>query len=398
MSTPVAIGPLPEGWSQVHGPGLVVVAALATGDARLPLLRAVVERGSIDAVAALIVPSSGFAFAAVSLLGPGLALVFDAGLVEIETAGGTRYLAATAPGHWAKDELGAATAVRLGTRYAAPPPTAPVPRPVPEMEPVPMTDPEPARVPEPGPAPAPEPAPRPVPPASDPPRVTRIIERVPWHNGLTPGHTPPHPGRPAPEGPQASAPVTPTHAEPGASHPAAAADVDATVDRSALLGGMSAAPPPGVSVLAVLCPAGHVSPPHVSRCRTCGTAVPRQEPFSTPRPPLGVLRLSTGDVVTLDRGVLVGRTPAVDPAVPPTQRPNVVKVDSPQRDVSRTHVEIVLDGWHVLVRDLGTTNGTTVTLPGRAPQRLPARDLQLIEPGTVVSLADEVTLTFEVGP
>ena len=41
---------------------------------------------------------------------------------------------------------------------------------------------------------------------------------------------------------------------------------------------------------------------------------------------------------------------------------------SPERDVSRNHVEVILEGWHVLIRDLGTTNGTTVD-PARARAR-----------------------------
>ena len=86
-----------------------------------------------------------------------------------------------------------------------------------------------------------------------------------------------------------------------------------------------------------------------------------------PRPPLGVLRLSTGDVVTpRPRRPARPRAPSSAPAWPPHDRPHVVKVPSPERDVSRNHVEVVLEGWHVLVRDLGTTNGTTVTLPRRA--------------------------------
>jgi hypothetical protein len=70
-------------------------------------------------------------------------------------------------------------------------------------------------------------------------------------------------------------------------------------------------------------------------------------------------------------------------------------VPSPERDVSRNHVEVLLEGWHVLVRDLGTTNGTTMALPGEAPVRLRANDQQVLEPGSVVSMADEVSFTFE---
>ena len=114
-----------------------------------------------------------------------------------------------------------------------------------------------------------------------------------------------------------------------------------------------------------------------------------------PRPPLGVLRLSTGDVVTLDRSVLLGRAPRLADGHSAAERPHVVKVPSPERDVSRNHVEVILEGWHVLIRDLGTTNGTTVSLPGESPVRLRANDQQVLEPGSSVSMADEVSFSFE---
>ena len=171
-------------------------------------------------------------------------------------------------------------------------------------------------------------------------------------------------------------------------------DAELTVDRSALL---QAAGGAGPTVMAVLCPSGHASPPHANRCRICGSAVPPQEAFAMPRPPLGVLRLSTGDVVTLDRNVLLGRAPKPALDLAPDAQPHVVKVPSPERDVSRNHVEVLVDGWHVLIRDLGTTNGTTVALPGEAPVRLRAHDELALEPDSVVSMADEVSFTFEVG-
>jgi hypothetical protein len=173
-------------------------------------------------------------------------------------------------------------------------------------------------------------------------------------------------------------------------------DADATVDRSALLAGR-AATASGPTVLAVLCPAGHTSPPHSGVCRLCGREIPAQQPFQTARPPLGLLRLASGDVVQLDRGVLLGRSPKVNAELAAADRPHLVKVSSAQNDISRNHVEIVLEGWHVLIRDLGSTNGTTVALPGQHPVRLRPSDQQVIEPGTVITLADEVSLTYEVG-
>jgi hypothetical protein len=175
-------------------------------------------------------------------------------------------------------------------------------------------------------------------------------------------------------------------------------ETELTVDRSALLEARNAAQNQtfsGPSVLAVLCSAGHPTPPHGDRCRVCGSSIPPQEPFTMPRPPLGVLRLSTGDVVTLDRSVLLGRAPRLGDGLAAHDRPHVVKVPSPERDISRNHVEVILEGWHVLIRDLGTTNGTTVTLPGESPMRLRANDQQVLEAGSRVSMADEVSFTFE---
>ncbi|MGN6302167.1 MAG: FHA domain-containing protein, partial [Angustibacter sp.] len=170
---------------------------------------------------------------------------------------------------------------------------------------------------------------------------------------------------------------------------------EATVDRAALL---AQRPVTGPEVLAVLCPAGHPSPAHATRCRVCGRDVPAQTPYRTPRPPLGVLTLSTGDVVTLDRGVLLGRAPTLAGNASLGERPHVVKVASPDKDISRNHAQFALEGWHVLVSDLGSTNGTTVQLPGQEPVRLRPGDQQSIEPGTVVVLADEVSLVYEVTP
>ena len=137
-------------------------------------------------------------------------------------------------------------------------------------------------------------------------------------------------------------------------------------------------------------------PPHAGRCRTCGREIPPQQPTPIPRPPLGVLRISTGGVVPLDRGVLLGRSPRVNEELAPNQRPHLIRVGGVDRDISRNHAEVVLEGWHVLVRDLGSTNGTTVALPGEEPVRLRPTEDQGIEPGTVITLADEVSLTYEV--
>ena len=156
--------------------------------------------------------------------------------------------------------------------------------------------------------------------------------------------------------------------------------------------------PPDPVVPGVLCPAGHPSPPQARRCRTCDREIAPQQPVPVPRPSLGVLRLSTGGSVPLDRGVLLGRAPRVDEDQEVGARPRVLRVGGPDRDISRNHAEVVLDGWQVLVRDLGSTNGTTVTSPGQQPVRLRPGEPMALEPGAVVSLADEVVLTYDAHP
>ena len=151
----------------------------------------------------------------------------------------------------------------------------------------------------------------------------------------------------------------------------------------------------GVSVQAVACPYGHLGPPYDPYCRICGTAIEDPRAFVAERPPLGLLRLSTGDVVPLDRGVILGRNPrATDEHA--ADRPHLVRLPSPDNDVSRTHVEVRLQDWHVLVLDLGSTNGTTVTNPGRPPIRLRAHEPVPLEPNAEVNLADEIVFRYEV--
>ena len=226
-----------------------------------------------------------------------------------------------------------------------------------------------------------------------------LIESVPWRRGgsnIAPSEEAPAPA-PAPAPCPAPAPTLLTPPDAPAPTPSEAPAVEeATVDRASLPMTATGSIPRGPIVLAVLCPAGHPSPPHAGTCRVCDRQIPPQQPFQTPRPPLGTIRLSTGDVVTLDRGVLLGRAPKVNADLPAAQRPHLVRVVSRDNDISRNHVEIVLEGWHVLVRDLGSTNGTTVTLPGQQAVRLRPSDSQVVEPGTVVGMADEVSFSYEV--
>lgn len=166
-------------------------------------------------------------------------------------------------------------------------------------------------------------------------------------------------------------------------------DGDTTLRPAHLSHGTSA------TVLAVSCPLGHLTAPASPSCRVCHQRVAPQEPRRVQRPALGGLRLPTGEVVPLDRGVILGRKPA--PTEGSTDWPHLVHLPSSHSFVSRRHLQIELDGWDVVARDLDSRGGTTVTPPGQDPQRMRPGDAYVLEPGTVLDLAEVYAVRFETG-
>jgi hypothetical protein len=150
------------------------------------------------------------------------------------------------------------------------------------------------------------------------------------------------------------------------------------------------------TVLAVSCPLGHLTPPASPSCRTCHQRVAPQEPRRVSRPTLGGLRLPTGEVVPLDRGVVLGRRPA--PVEGSGDWPHLVHLPSDHSFVSRMHLQVELDGWDVVARDLDSRGGTTIAPPGRDPERMRPRDAYVLEPGTVLDLAEVYAVRYETGP
>ncbi|MGL3149268.1 FHA domain-containing protein [Microbacterium sp. A82] len=108
----------------------------------------------------------------------------------------------------------------------------------------------------------------------------------------------------------------------------------------------------------------------------------------------GRVRVSTGQQVTLDRTVIIGRKPRSTRASG-ADLPHLVAVESPQQDISRSHLEIRPEGDTVVVVDLHTTNGSTLLRPGVDPLRLHPGEQTLVLSGDVVDLGDGVTVTFE---
>ncbi len=112
------------------------------------------------------------------------------------------------------------------------------------------------------------------------------------------------------------------------------------------------------------------------------------------RPASGRVRLSTGQVVELERPVIIGRRPR-SPRASGAELPTLIAVDSPQGDISRSHVEIRAEGEHVLVTDLATTNGTVLRRGGQEPVRLHPNEPTMVVTGDTIDLGDGVTATFE---
>jgi hypothetical protein len=129
--------------------------------------------------------------------------------------------------------------------------------------------------------------------------------------------------------------------------------------------------------------------------------IPGQQPApSVLATPVARLTFSTGEVVDVDRAVIVGRAPEAR-RFTSTEQPRLVTVASPNQEISSTHLEIRpgagADHGSAVVTDLGSTNGTVLVQPGLAPEDLqPGIAVQLI-PGAIVDLGDGVTIQVGSG-
>ena len=329
--------------------------------------------------------------------------------VEVRAAGGTRVVAAPHVTTWSEDVVEAAehVQVRLRGHDAGAQPSLPVlsavvmasavtvalgsgalatpdaAAPAAAPEPGPATEPEPA----PGPAFVPEPLPVPEPerdadPASD-------YDHLFDHTVLRPVDA-------------AAVRVVEEEAAVGPDESAVRTSAAQTVPLAGLplLPGPPPAPAPAPTPAPAPAPADHDEFDDITVLAAqvpgllAAAQAPAPEPASAPSASRWRLWLATGEVVDVDRTVLVGRAPQAR-RVSGADLPRLVTVASPQQDVSRTHVEVRAEGDELLVTDLGSTNGTLV-LPEHAPaHRLAPGASAAVEDGTTIDLGDGVT--FVVG-
>lgn len=216
------------------------------------------------------------------------------------------------------------------------------------------------------------------------------------------------PSRPAISQPWTPAPAAPApSAQPGwdaqpwqereSSSPQGWGDPDSSMAHDGATMFMPGLASPGASdaavgaglVMASLCVAGHANPPGARRCRLCSAPMDTSSPRLVDRPCLGVLVASTGESIDLLGPVLVGRAPNGGVSDPQAA---LLRVPSPNQDISRTHVRIAPDEWSIEVTDMNSTNGTLVQHPGEEAIRLAPGETVTVEIGAVVDLGDGVKL------
>lgn len=120
-------------------------------------------------------------------------------------------------------------------------------------------------------------------------------------------------------------------------------------------------------------------------------AAPAQ-PAPQRRPPL--LRVSGASPVVLDRSAIIGTRPRLA-RVQPGNVPHLIPVNSPSSEISRSHLELRVEGHSVLAVDLDSTNGTLLLRSGAEPVRLQPHEPNLLVPGDRIDLGDGVVLEFE---
>ena len=151
-----------------------------------------------------------------------------------------------------------------------------------------------------------------------------------------------------------------------------------------------AAPSLGL-VEATMCERGHSNPPGASSCFSCGVSIGAEPNWTViEQPTVGRLVFVDGQVIPIDRRIVIGRKPTVEEG-------HTLAVTIDQAEVSRSHATVTVEGWMVLLTDLGSRNGTYVCPPeSSTPIRLDEGVQHFLEDGTTVHLGGpDASFTFE---
>lgn len=146
------------------------------------------------------------------------------------------------------------------------------------------------------------------------------------------------------------------------------------------------APPAGsVELSGLVCPGGHPNPPTREACAICGARLTGARIATVGRPSLGTVVLTDGRRIPITENMIIGRSPRSE-RTDGSRLPTLITLDGAPGDVSRNHARVFVEGWNVLVEDLGSTNGTMVISAGGAARRLRSGETALLGRGTVLDL------------
>lgn len=148
------------------------------------------------------------------------------------------------------------------------------------------------------------------------------------------------------------------------------------------------------TVLALVCPSGHANRPHRETCRQCGAALSAGFTQTVPRPSLGQIRSSTGEIVPLTGPVLIGRSPRAA-RFTGTVSPRLLSL--PYQHISSTHLEVRMEGWNVFAVDLNSMNGAYLRRRDEPPVRVTHVPLMLAD-GDIIDFGHGVSISFEGMP
>lgn len=113
-----------------------------------------------------------------------------------------------------------------------------------------------------------------------------------------------------------------------------------------------------------------------------------EPPATAPTPETAAaFRLGDRPPERVDAPVYVGRQPR-SPRVTGGVLPRLVRVDSPSREVSATHIELRPSREGLVLTDLESTNGTVVRQPGSGVRRLESGESLPVLPGTLIDIGD----------
>lgn len=132
------------------------------------------------------------------------------------------------------------------------------------------------------------------------------------------------------------------------------------------------------SVEARLCTCGRVNPPTCALCQQCGVSIEHIDLTVETRPTVAILELENGDVIDIDTNLSIGRQP------PSTNGFDVVEVDL--EGLSRHHIDVIIEGWDILVIDRESKNGVMVAAPGQGPDVIEPNQPWLVGIGSTLYL------------